>query len=749
MSMYDDEREQQQEESDGLSTARNIKNTIDRYRNNKEEQHNPRNDFKDDTNHGEKAQADYNATESDISNSAQRTSPSSTQSSETGKNVDTVLGLANTDKMAGESNNFNETGNNGTSFNNSSNAPRISGNSLPAGENTATNGLTESGSSVISGNSTSAVIGNAAANIEGNVAANAASSAVADIAATTAVGTTGGGPIGAAIGAGIGVLVAAKDKVGKVIAVIAFILVFIPMVIISSLPTASIFNVFGWNGIDDVEIAEEDRSETIREEFDKISAKISNALSKKQEERISEIKVLLSGKFGDLSSEERKAAVEKSIEKMTAADADADTVDIVTIVAAYSVSLGNADSELNVKDMVKKIKKQSYIDFYNFNIGTTRHKEKIGEKEVSTENTTYTKVKYYTYKPTQNKQNISYHDENGNQKTVSFYEIDQEKWTVGTANDTVYVSEYVYKTITMYDQYGNARTQMSGYVPTGTVVAISSKQETQTITTTENEYVYWYDVTLKPFNMSGIYRAFGILNPNGKYYEKYYTKSFDNEGNSVYDEESVDSGMTYSEAIEYYAENYYEILFGDDEGYNGDVVIDTSATADIKVDGFICPLPYEKKVTISSPYQPDGRTDVSTGKPHMGIDMCVVGGTSGKTVVATAAGKVVTSEFNGYGNYISIEHTFVDSNGTTTKYYSVYGHLQSRSVTAGTTVKQGQTIGLAGNTYGPGGYSTGAHLHFEIRKGTNNRNYGVDPEILICSGQDDKYLVKHYHCSSN
>ena len=57
----------------------------------------------------------------------------------------------------------------------------------------------------------------------------------------------------------------------------------------------------------------------------------------------------------------------------------------------------------------------------------------------------------------------------------------------------------------------------------------------------------------------------------------------------------------------------------------------------------------------------------------------------------------------GYGNYVVISH-----DGT---YSTLYGHLQSVSVNVGDYVSQGQVIGYIGST----GWSTGAHLHFEVR----------------------------------
>jgi len=57
----------------------------------------------------------------------------------------------------------------------------------------------------------------------------------------------------------------------------------------------------------------------------------------------------------------------------------------------------------------------------------------------------------------------------------------------------------------------------------------------------------------------------------------------------------------------------------------------------------------------------------------------------------------------GYGNMIMIDH----GNG----YQSLYAHLSSVGVSCGQSVLQGQYIGSAGNS----GFSTGPHLHLEIR----------------------------------
>lgn len=84
-------------------------------------------------------------------------------------------------------------------------------------------------------------------------------------------------------------------------------------------------------------------------------------------------------------------------------------------------------------------------------------------------------------------------------------------------------------------------------------------------------------------------------------------------------------------------------------------------------------------------------------------------------VVALATGKKNDTKTTGtatYGNYVKIDH----ENG----YCTLYAHLATVIVKNGQRVKKGDKIGTMGNT----GNSYGVHLHFEVRKGTNER---IDP----------------------
>ncbi|MFV0351803.1 MAG: M23 family metallopeptidase [Oscillospiraceae bacterium] len=102
-----------------------------------------------------------------------------------------------------------------------------------------------------------------------------------------------------------------------------------------------------------------------------------------------------------------------------------------------------------------------------------------------------------------------------------------------------------------------------------------------------------------------------------------------------------------------------------------------------------------------------------TSKPHAGMDFAAP---AGSPVIAAAAGRIVFADFlDTSGWTIVIEH------GGGLK--SLYFHMSALSVGEGDIVEQGQQIGQVGST----GYSTGAHLHFEVRVGSKTMN----PELLI------------------
>ena len=104
---------------------------------------------------------------------------------------------------------------------------------------------------------------------------------------------------------------------------------------------------------------------------------------------------------------------------------------------------------------------------------------------------------------------------------------------------------------------------------------------------------------------------------------------------------------------------------------------------------------------ISSPFGYRIHPIFHVRKMHTGVDMSAGMGTP---IRAADSGTVVQAGWRGgYGKCVVISH----GNGLAT----LYAHQSVISVSVGDTVKRGQVIGKVGST----GYSTGAHLHFEVR----------------------------------
>lgn len=135
---------------------------------------------------------------------------------------------------------------------------------------------------------------------------------------------------------------------------------------------------------------------------------------------------------------------------------------------------------------------------------------------------------------------------------------------------------------------------------------------------------------------------------------------------------------------------------------------------------------------VTSPF--GYRTDPVTGEGsqgHKGIDLTLWRGYSALSAIGAAWDGTVTDVRDGVegfdtvrsaGNRVTIDH----GDGVVTKYY----HLANGSipVQVGDSVAAGQIIGQMGST----GYSTGAHLHFQLEI------YGevVDPLPFLLGEED-------------
>ncbi len=93
---------------------------------------------------------------------------------------------------------------------------------------------------------------------------------------------------------------------------------------------------------------------------------------------------------------------------------------------------------------------------------------------------------------------------------------------------------------------------------------------------------------------------------------------------------------------------------------------------------------------------------LKTSRMHNGIDY---GASAGTAIRAAGSGTVVwAGPRGGYGNAVIIDH------GNTLA--TLYAHQSRVAVSVGSVVQRGQTIGYVGST----GFSTGPHLHFEVRR---------------------------------
>lgn len=115
--------------------------------------------------------------------------------------------------------------------------------------------------------------------------------------------------------------------------------------------------------------------------------------------------------------------------------------------------------------------------------------------------------------------------------------------------------------------------------------------------------------------------------------------------------------------------------------------------------------PYKGKFKVSQIYK---------GATHKGMDLV---GIDSKNIYSPVIGsvesvRVDTHYTGGMGLYIRIEEF-------TTGYKYYFAHLSDTNVKEGQVVGIGDKIGVEGST----GHSTGSHLHFEVRKSTNNTTF--------------------------
>ncbi len=122
---------------------------------------------------------------------------------------------------------------------------------------------------------------------------------------------------------------------------------------------------------------------------------------------------------------------------------------------------------------------------------------------------------------------------------------------------------------------------------------------------------------------------------------------------------------------------------------------------DVDYAGGVMLWPAPSSQRITSFFGPREEPVAGAGTNHGAID---IGAKSGAAIVAANDGVVIFAGWHySYGNYVIVDH----GGGIAT----LYAHSSKLLVSKGQSVTRGQTIALVGST----GYSTGPHLHFEVR----------------------------------
>ncbi len=131
------------------------------------------------------------------------------------------------------------------------------------------------------------------------------------------------------------------------------------------------------------------------------------------------------------------------------------------------------------------------------------------------------------------------------------------------------------------------------------------------------------------------------------------------------------------------------------------------------------------------PSYPFGSTQGGTREPHHGVDL---ENPQGTPVVAAAPGTVVFAgndlhfllgpSFNFYGNVVVLQ---LDRQPEGRPIFLLQGHLSEIAVKVGQHVLPGDLLGRVGLT----GVAIGAHLHFEVRLGTDQYTSVRNPELWL------------------
>jgi murein DD-endopeptidase MepM/ murein hydrolase activator NlpD len=162
-------------------------------------------------------------------------------------------------------------------------------------------------------------------------------------------------------------------------------------------------------------------------------------------------------------------------------------------------------------------------------------------------------------------------------------------------------------------------------------------------------------------------------------------------------------------------------LLSDYERANAEIVRHTPSILPVPSDQFVLTSPFGNRM---SPF-------TRASDFHKGLDLSAPRGTSiyaAADGVVTFAGRYPLKQSVNwwrFGNVVVINHA--------DRFITIYAHCDTTSVKRGQRVRQGQTIATVGST----GWSTNAHLHYEVRSDLEKPGtyVPIDPRIYILNHQ--------------
>jgi murein DD-endopeptidase MepM/ murein hydrolase activator NlpD len=162
-------------------------------------------------------------------------------------------------------------------------------------------------------------------------------------------------------------------------------------------------------------------------------------------------------------------------------------------------------------------------------------------------------------------------------------------------------------------------------------------------------------------------------------------------------------------------------LLADYEAANAEIVRHTPSILPVPSDQFVLTSPFGNRI---SPF-------TRASDFHKGLDLSAPRGTpifAAADGVVTFAGRYPLKQSVNwwrFGNVVVVNHA--------DRFITIYAHCDTTTVRRGDRVRQGQTIATVGST----GWSTNAHLHYEVRSDLEKPGTytPIDPRIYILNHQ--------------